>query len=119
MGKGTGKAPSPDRSSVALEQFRKPLVAYLEAGLECNDKLVQVMAVGMLGALGDPAVAVSLRPLAADADADVRAAAIAALGQLDTYPGDTSLSPEMQSCQNCMIRLIAEEALAHREKTFS
>jgi len=115
--KRIGKVPSPGRSSIALEQFRKPLAAYLEGGLECDDKWVRVMAAGMLGALGDPGTAVYLRPLAADTDADVRAAAVAALGQLDTYPGILPASPEVLSCQNCMIRLIAEEALARRERT--
>lgn len=115
--RNAGRIPSPVCSSVALERFRTPLVAYLAGGLESNDKWVRVMAAGMLGALGDPGTAAFLRPLAADADADVRAAALASLAQLETYSGHPPACPEALSCQNCMIRLIAEEALASRKRS--
>ena len=38
----------------ALKKFRQPLFEYLVSGLEAEDKRVQLMAAGMLGALGDP-----------------------------------------------------------------
>lgn len=116
-GRRNARNPLPVRSSVALERFRTPLVAYLAGGLECDDTRVRVVAAGMLGALGDPGAGVYLRPLAVDADADVRAAALAALAQLGTYSGKQPACPEALPCQNCMIRLIAEEALASRERT--
>jgi HEAT repeat protein len=103
--------------SSAREKFREPLLAYLAGGLEIDDKRVRVMAAGMLGSLGDPGAAEYLLPLAAGLDADLRAAAIAALGQLEMYPAMPATGPYAVPCGNCMIRFIAEEVLAHQKKS--
>ncbi len=68
----------------------------------------------MLGALGDPGAAGYLKPLAVDHDADLREVSRHSLTMLyphGMFPGAGRPDP----CEGCMIRLIAEEALAHRK----
>jgi hypothetical protein len=98
----------------ALKKFRQPLFEYLVSGLEAEDKRVQLMAAGMLGALGDPGAAGYLKPLAVDRDADLREVSRHSLTMLyphGMFPGAGRPDP----CEGCMIRLIAEEALAYRK----
>jgi HEAT repeat protein len=97
-------------SVVALKKFQKPLVAYLISSLEVNDKWVRIMAAEMLGTIGDSGVAGHLKPLLADQDKDLRIIAAKSLSMIHSPKGVLTLT-QADSCENCMIRLVAEEAL--------
>jgi HEAT repeat protein len=97
-------------SMKAMKNFRQPLVTYLISGLEVNDRWVRMMAAEMLGTIGDSRVADNLTPLLADQDADVRLIAAKSLSMIRSPKGIFSLK-QADYCENCMIRLIAEEAL--------
>lgn len=105
-----------DQDRVAVHQFQKPLFEYLVSGLDAENKWVRVMAAAMLGSLGYPDAARHLKPLAISADADLRTVSQRSLRMLS---GSSSLpgSAEPDACEGCMIRIIAEEALACRKKT--
>jgi HEAT repeat protein len=95
----------------ALKKFRQPLFDYLVSGLEAEDKWVRVMAAGMLGTLGDPGAAGYLKALAVDHDADLREISKKSLMML--YPHSSISGAGLADpCDGCMIRFIAEEALA-------
>jgi HEAT repeat protein len=103
------KTPGLDSATV-LNKFRRPLVEYLISGLEVNDKGVRILAVDMLGASGDTRAIESLKPLVIDQDPDVRMAAKKSLERI--CPGSvTFASSREDNCGNCMIRIIATEAL--------
>ena len=93
----------------AVRKFRQPLVEYLISGLDDNDKWVRVMAAEMLGALGDPHSARALQPLLAGWDSDLRLAASRSLARIRSPQSATI--PQALSCDYCMIRLVADEAL--------
>ena len=105
-----------DQDRVAVHQFQKPLFEYLVSGLDAENKWVRIMAAAMLGSLGHPGAARHLKPLAIGADADLRTVSQRSLRVLS---GSSSLpgSAEPDACGGCMIRIIAEEALACRKKT--
>jgi len=104
-----------DRDEAALQIFRGPLFAYLVSGLDAENKWVRVKAAAMLGSLGDPGAARYLKPLAVDADTDLRTISRRSLSML--YPGrDFSVFGGSDACGGCMIRFIAEEALAHQKR---
>jgi|GEM_PF-2255318 len=108
-----GISPAHDPAE-ALKKFRQPLFDYLVSGLEAEDKWVRVMAAGMLGTLGDPGAAGHLKALAVDHDADLRLISKKSLMMLYPYssiPGAGLADP----CNGCMIRFIAEEALASQK----
>lgn len=96
-------------SRKAVHKFRQPLVEYLISGLDDNDKWVRVMAAEMLGALGDPHSAQSLQPLLAGWDSDLRLVAARSLARIRSP--QSSVIPPALSCDHCMIRLVADEAL--------
>jgi HEAT repeat protein len=97
-------------SATALKKFRRPLVEYLISGLEVNDKGVRILAVDMLGASGDTRAIESLKPLVIDWDPDVRTAAKKSLEMI--CPGAVPFAGSRgDNCGNCMIRIIATEAL--------
>lgn len=96
-------------SVTAVQKFRQPLVEYLISGLDDNDKWVRVMAAEMLGALGDPRTARFLQPLLAGWDSDLRLAAARSLARIRS--SQPALIPPALSCDHCMIRLVADEAL--------
>jgi HEAT repeat protein len=96
-------------SMTAIKKFRKPMVEYLLSGLEENDKWVRIMAAEMMGAIGDPRSAEHLIPLLADRDRDLRTVAAKSLAMIRS-PDMFALS-QADNCENCMIRLIADEAL--------
>jgi len=96
-------------SVMAMKKFQKPLVEYLISGLEENDKWVRVMAAEMLGAVGDSCSAEHLKPLLADRDRDLRMIAAKSLAMIRS-PGIFAQS-QTDNCEDCMIRLIANEAL--------
>ncbi len=97
-------------SMTALRTFRQPMIAYIQSGLEDNEKLVRIMAAEMLGLLGDPGSADSLKPLLADSDRDLRFVAGQALEAIRSRGTETPLH-YADPCGNCTIRLVAEEAL--------
>ncbi|HVP95717.1 HEAT repeat domain-containing protein [Methanoregula sp.] len=104
-----------DKDEAALQLFRGPLFAYLVSGLDAENKWVRIKAAAMLGSLGDPGAARYLKPLAVDADTDLRTISRRSLSML--YPGrDFSVFGGSDACGGCMIRFIAEEALAHQKK---
>jgi hypothetical protein len=111
-----GKRGAGGRSQVcnpedALKKFRQPLFEYLVSGLEAEDKGVRVTAAVMLGTLGDPGAAGYLKALAVDHDADLREISKESLLML--YPHSSrSGACHRNPCDGCMIRFIAEEALA-------
>ncbi len=86
------EAASVSRTIMALKKFRQPLVEYLISGLEENDKWVQVMAVRLLGTIGDSRAAEHLKPLLVSEDADLRSAAAQSLAMIPCQ-GIFSLSP--------------------------
>ncbi|PKG33145.1 HEAT repeat domain-containing protein, partial [Methanoregula sp.] len=90
-------------------EFRQPLVEYLIRGLDDNDKWVRVMAAEMLGALGDPHSARFLQPLLAGWDSDLRLVAARSLARIRSP--QSAVIPPALSCDHCMIRLVADEAL--------
>jgi hypothetical protein len=97
-------------SASAVTRFRKPLVDYLISGLEENDKWVRILAVDMLGSAGDPRAIVYLKPLLVDRDRDLRNISARAMDMIHSQQAIVSRS-QPDHCANCMIRLIAEEAL--------
>ena len=98
------------RSVRAVRQFRQPLVAYLLSGLEHDDKWVKILAAEMLGMAGDASIAGQLKPLLADYDQDLRTAGERSLLQITSHgPGLTTNHADY--CGDCMIRLLASEAL--------
>lgn len=96
-------------SLTAVRKFRQPLAEYLISGLDDNDKWVRVMAAEMLGALGDPRTARSLQPLLAGWDSDLRLVAARSLARIRSP--QSAVIPPALSCDHCMIRLVADEAL--------
>jgi|WetSurMetagenome_2_1015567.scaffolds.fasta_scaffold52169_3 hypothetical protein len=97
-------------SIMAMKKFQQPLVEYLLSGLEDNDKWVRMMAADMLGTIGDPGVAGRLRPLLADKDRDMRTIAAKSLAMIGS-PNVVFTVKQVDHCENCMIRLVADEAL--------
>ena len=95
----------------AVIRFRKPLVDYLISGLEENDKGVRILAAGMLGNAGDPRAIEYLKPLLVDRDQDLRFISEQALEMIHSQQSVVFRS-QPDHCSSCMIRLIAEEALA-------
>jgi HEAT repeat protein len=97
-------------SIMAMKKFQQPLVAYLLSGLEDNDKWVKMMAAEMLGTVGDAGVVGHLMPLLADKDVDLRTIAARSLAMIHT-PNVVFTVKQVDHCENCMIRLVADEAL--------
>ena len=97
-------------SIMALKKFRQPMVEYLISGLEDNDKWVRVMAAHLLGTIGDSRAAEHLKPFLVSQDRDLRSAAAQSLAMIHPFLGIFSLS-QADNCDNCMIRLIADEAI--------
>ena len=95
----------------AVFRFRKPLVDYLISGLEENDKGVRILAAGMLGNAGDPRAIEYLKPLLVDRDQDLRFISAHALEMIHSQQS-VVFHAQPDHCSGCMIRLIAEEALA-------
>jgi HEAT repeat protein len=103
------KTPGLD-SATALKKFRRPLVEYLISGLEVNDTGVRILAVDMLGTSGDTRAIESLKLLVIDRDPVVRTAAKKSLERI--CPGSVLFAGTRgDNCGNCMIRIIATEAL--------
>jgi HEAT repeat protein len=109
MTKGDGGIPAAPASAVT--RFRKPLVDYLISGLEEKDKWVRILAVDLLGSTGDPRAIEYLTPLLVDRDQDLRIIAEQALEMIHSQQAVVFRS-QPDHCASCMIRLIAEEALA-------
>ena len=101
---------SPWLSSNALKRFQQPLVNYLISGLEEGDKSVQIMAAQLLGAIGDPRTTEHVKLLLASNDRDLRAVAAQSLAMFHSPRSMESLV-QADTCDTCMIRLIAEEAI--------
>jgi HEAT repeat protein len=97
-------------SMMAIKKFRQPLVEYLLSGLEDDNKWVRVMAAEMLGTIGDPRTAGHLKTLLADHDRDLRIVAARSLAMIRSVRATFPLSP-VDNCEDCMIRLVADEAL--------
>jgi HEAT repeat protein len=101
-------------SRKAIKEFRQPLVEYLVSGLEDNDKWVRVLAAEMLGVTGDPRSARYLEPFLTALDNDLRLVAARSLAMLHS-PQSAFIQPAV-SCEHCMIRLVADEALVKLKK---
>ncbi len=97
-------------SERAMHQFRQPLIEYLVSSLEVDDKWVRIMALEMLGMIGDARSAGHVQPLLADRDRDLRTAAAKSLALLCSAEGTPGRLPS-DNCGDCMIRLLASEAL--------
>jgi HEAT repeat protein len=97
-------------SMMAMKKFQQPMVEYLLSGLEDRDKWVRVIAAEMLGTIGDPRSAEHLKPLLADRDKDLRIVAAKSLAMIRSPRVVLALS-QADNCENCMIRLVADEAL--------
>lgn len=95
----------------AVTRFRKPLVDYLISGLEEDDKWVRILAIDLLGSAGDIRAVEYLKPLLVDRDRDLRTITARAMDMIHTQQAVVS-RPQPDLCASCMIRLIAEEALA-------
>jgi HEAT repeat protein len=104
------EASSVSMSVMALKKFRQPMIEYLISGLEDNDKWVQVMAAQLLGTIGDSRAAEHLKPLLVSQDRDLRSTAAQSLAMIHPFQEIFSLS-QSDNCGNCMIRLIADEAI--------
>ncbi len=98
-------------SAIELEKFRKPLLEYLTSSLEHQDKWVRYMATDMLGALGDPQAIGHLMPLIVSEDQNLRAVALQSVETIENFR-ITPVSGGSAECDGCLIRSIAEEALA-------
>ncbi len=111
-----GRNPETERSLVQdsqgnLEKFRKPLLQYLISGLEHPDTEVRSTAADALGALADTETLGDLLPLMVSQDPQLREAALRSAekiqnSRIDFYHCRTA------GCEHCLIRSIAEEALA-------
>jgi hypothetical protein len=104
------------QSADALNKFRKPLLCYLASACDDPDKWVRYLAAEMLGVIGDPGAPPCLVQLLADSDEDVRTAAAKALDCISTSHHISALL-HRSSCDSCLMRIIAEEALACRQET--
>ncbi len=94
----------------AREKFRKPLVNYLVSGLEEKDAGVRLMAAEMLRDIADARMMEYLQPLLADPNPELRAASERGPeGICHTLMAGAGTGTDI--CENCMNRLIAEEAL--------
>jgi HEAT repeat protein len=98
----------------ALRKFRAPLIAYLISSLEEKNKWVRVMAIEMLGSVGDLQTVETLAPFLVDGDPDIRTISARAFYQIQGQSG-TPVFTEQGGCGNCMIRLVAEEALKNQK----
>jgi HEAT repeat protein len=120
MNSDTGKMMGTDNgvlvsSAIAVNRFRKPLVDYIISGLEENDTWVRIFAADMLGSAGDPRALEYLKPLLVDRDRDLRIISAQAMDMI--YSRQTVISrSQPDRCTSCMIRLIAEEALAQHKQ---
>jgi HEAT repeat protein len=103
--------PVQQESVTELEKFRRPLLEYLTSSLEHEDKWVRYMAVDMLGALGDPQAIRHLMPLIVSEDQNLRAVALQSLETIEDFQ-ITPVSWGSAECNGCLIRNIAEEAMA-------
>jgi HEAT repeat protein len=99
------------KSADALEKFRQPLASYLISALDDQDKWVRYLAAEMLGNIQDPGSAGHLTRLLADQDEDVRSVATKALDSV-RHTKKVFASMQASSCETCLIRMIAAEALA-------
>lgn len=97
-------------SMFAIKRFQRPLIEYLESGLEDDDKWVRVTATLMLGTIGDSRSADLVKPLLTDRDRDLRTAAARSLAMIRSPKGVFTLG-QPDACEDCMIRHIASEAL--------
>jgi HEAT repeat protein len=97
-------------SMLAMKKFQQPLVEYLLSGLEDNDKWVRVMAAEMLGTIGDPRSAEHLKPFMVHRDKDLRLVAAKSFTMIRS-PRMAFARSQPDNCENCMIRLVADEAL--------
>ncbi len=96
--------------SMAIKKFRQPMVEYLLSGLEDHNKWVRIMAAEMLGTIGDPGTAGYLKPLLAEHDRDTRIVAARSLAMIRS-PRAIFPFASADNCGDCMIRLVADEAL--------
>jgi len=108
---GTRKDLAQRGSQGRLEKFQKPLLEYLTSGLEHPDTRVRCLAADMLGALGDDKALVSLVPLMVSEDPELREAALRSVEKLKNLRIEISHC-RTAGCDSCLIRSIAEEALA-------
>ena len=94
----------------ALRKFRAPLIEYLISSLEEKNKWVRIMAIETLGSVGDLRAVEALEPFLVDKDPDIRTISTRAFYQIQGQSG-IPVFTEQGGCGNCMIRLVAEEAL--------
>lgn len=104
-------------SAEALSGFRRPLIHYLVSNLESRDKWVRYLSAELLGSVRDPAAAGHLIPLLADSDGDIRAIAATALDALGHSHPQGVARIQKEGCDTCLLRMIAEEALAARARS--
>jgi len=97
-------------SVMAMKKFQQPLVEYLLSGLEDNDKWVRVIAAEMLGTIGDIRSAERLKPFMAHQDRDLRLVAAKSFAMIRS-PRMMFARSQADNCENCMVRLVADEAL--------
>jgi len=97
-------------SMMAIKKFRQPMIEYLLSGLEDDNRWVRIMAAEMLGTIGDPCTAGYLKPLLAEHDRDMRIVAARSLAMIRS-PGAIFPLSLVDNCGDCMIRLVASEAL--------
>lgn len=108
---GEKQPPAQTPSYANLEKFRNPLRQYLVSGLDHPDKWVRCLAVEMLGALGDTGAVKDVLPLVTGEDPDIRTAALRSVEKMGEYPVEISRF-KSTGCEHCLIRSIADEALA-------
>jgi len=83
---------------------------YVLSGLEVDDKWVRVLALEVLGTVGDKRVIPAVRALLADEDPDIRLVASRVFHRIGVGRIEQVIQPP-GNCSSCLIRLVAQEAL--------
>jgi HEAT repeat protein len=108
--------PGTDRSLDALEKFTAPIIEHLINALNSEDKWVRYLAADALGNMGDPRSIEHLLLLRSDKDPDLRFVSAQSFCKIG-YTREVLANAQKRGCDSCLIRCIAEEALAQRNRT--
>jgi HEAT repeat protein len=107
------RSPDTIKTLEALEKFTIPIIEHFTIALNNEDKWVRYLAAEALGDLGDPRAIEPLNLLRNDKDPDLRFFSSLSLSKI-VYLRELLNDSGKRGCETCLMRYIAEEALAHK-----
>ena len=107
------RSPDTFRSLDALEKFTLPIIEHFTIALNNEDRWVRYLAAQALGDLGDPRAIEPLNLIRNDKDPNLRFFSALSLSKI-VYLRELLNDSGKRGCETCLMRYIAEEALAHK-----